>query len=87
MDMLADSKAIRWLRHLDVVNELVAYRAVQRAAEAAVLAGADREAALAAARALYRQRYDDLIREPHVPIAAAPSGAGGAGMREPLWRR
>lgn len=88
MDMLADAKALRWLRHLDVVNELVAYRAIERGAEAAVLAGAqDRAPALDVARAVYRRRYDDLIREPHVPIAVVPDGAAGAGRREPFFRR
>jgi hypothetical protein len=87
MDMRADAKVGRWLRELDVMNELVAYRAVVRSAEVGVLVGTVSREALELARALYDQRYADLIREPKVALASTQAGASTEGRREPFFQR
>lgn len=87
MDMLTDAKAGRWLRHLDVMNELVAYRAAARGAEIAAQADPSRAPLAMMAAQAYRDRYEQLIREPKVPLAVSPQGSAHAGAPLPLFRR
>jgi hypothetical protein len=88
LDMLTDGKAFRWLRHLDVVNELVAYRAVERAAAVRVANfGVGFNASYQLALDAYERRYRQLIREPKVPLLATPGGSAGEAVRLPLTRR
>lgn len=88
LDLLANGKLARWVRHLDVINDLVAHRTVMVAAEARVSNfGTGYNAQFQAARDAYDQRFGQLIREPKVPIQVSPGGAATEGDRLPLWRR
>jgi len=88
LDLLADEKATRWLRHLDVMNELVARKAVVLSEELnSTNFGVGVNTTLAQAQERYQQRYDQLIREPKVPIMTSPGGSAFAGDRAPIWRR
>lgn len=88
MDLLADGKAARWLRNADVLDELVAYRARMMASESVMLIGGGTLDAVEVARSAYRQRYDQLVREPHIPLSVGSGGATmGAGQAAPIFRR
>ncbi len=87
MDALGDSKELRAVRETRVLRELVCCRAVLCAAEANALAGSTRVEQLEAAQTIYTQRYNQLLREPKIPIDAGEGGAGSPARRAPLWRR
>lgn len=87
MDLRADRKLARWVRNLDVVTELVIARANLAAIEHSAMRGVVQPAALEAAQKIYRQRYDQLIREPHTQLAAQPMGGRVEARRAPLFSR
>lgn len=88
LHLLADLKLARWVRHLDVMNDLVACQSVV-VAEAVKVSnfGVGFNAAYESARQFYQQIYDQLIREPKVPIQASPGGGSTSGERLPLFVR
>jgi hypothetical protein len=87
MDMRADGKLGRWLRNLDVVSELVICRANLMCVELAAINGELTGDALTSAGLIYRQRYEQLVREPHTSIGATPMGAQRSASRDPFLRR
>ncbi len=89
MDAMADAQLLRRVRNTEVLRELVIYRANLSAKENAVLSGGDVNAlqALELAQKLYAQRYDQLLREPKVPVDQTGSGASAEAVRLPVWRR
>lgn len=87
MDVMGDAKALRRVRETNVLRELVMARAVLCSAEQNALAGATRLDQLEVARSIFSQRYQQLIREPKIPIDPGEGGAGAPARREPLWRR
>jgi hypothetical protein len=87
MDAQGDAKELRRVRETRVLQELTACRAMLSAAEQNVLSGAVRLDQLEAARSIYAQRYNQLVREPKVPIDGGEGGAGAPARRLPLWRR
>lgn len=87
MDLRADGKLARWMRDMDVVEELVMCRANLCGLELAALHGGASADQLVVARDVYKQRYDQLVREPHTPLAASSGGAEVPARREPLLRR
>lgn len=88
MDMLADGKATRWLRNADVVNELTAYRARMMLSENGVIVGSGTLDGASMAAEAYRQRYQQLVQQPHVVTSVSPGGASlGEGKPSRFWRR
>lgn len=90
MDLRGDGKLGRWLRNSDVVGELVICRANLLAIEDGALRGVKTRDQLVAAQLIYRQRYEQLVREPHTTLATSPGGAErpvSAARRAPLFRR
>lgn len=90
LEMLADGKALRWVRHLDVVNELVVLRAIVVAEAARVQNfGVGFNASYQLALETYERRYRQLIREPKVATVVASGGAAttSPGQRLPLTVR
>lgn len=87
MDLRADGKLGRWVRNLDVVSELVLCRSNLIGVELRALTGGATPDQLAAAADIYKQRYQQLIREPHVELAANPMGGTRPAVRAPLFRR
>lgn len=89
MDLRGDAKLARWARHTDVMSELVKSRANVRNVELAVQRGMIEQASLDAADKAYRQRYNQLVREPHMTLAVQAKGGekpDGA-RRAPLFMR
>lgn len=86
-DLRADGKLGRWVRNLDVVSELVICRANLVGVELGAMRGAATAEQLAAARDVYTQRYQQLIREPHTALATNPMGGVREARRAPLFRR
>lgn len=87
MDALGDAKELRAVRETRVLRELVLCRAMLCAAEANALNGATRPDALETAQKIYTQRYNQLLREPKVPMDGGSGGAGTTAQRAPIWRR
>jgi hypothetical protein len=87
LDALADGQMLRRVRNTEVLRELVLYRANLLSVEAGVTASGVGIDALNVARELYRQRYDQLIREPKVPVDNTGGGSNGQAQRLPAWRR
>jgi hypothetical protein len=87
MDAMGDVKELRRVRETRVLRELTIARAVLCSAEQNALAGATRLDQLEVARSIYTQRYQQLMREPKVPIDPGEGGAGAPARRTPLWRR
>jgi hypothetical protein len=86
--LLADGKLGRWVRYLDVMNDLVAYQAIVLSEGVKVSNfGVGFNASYEAARQDYQQIYDQLIREPKVPIQSTPGGSAQPGTRLPLFVR
>lgn len=86
-DAMGDGQVLRRIRNTEVLTDLVIYRANLMAIEAQVLAGGANLDALELARSLYTQRYNQLLREPKVPVDGTGGGSSGAAERLPVWRR
>ena len=89
MDALGDSQVLRRIRSSEVMRELTIHKANVMAIEASVMAGGKGGSldALKLAQERYQQRYDQLIREPKVPVDQVGQGASMDPVREHLWRR
>lgn len=87
MDLRADGVLGRWVRNADVTSELVICRANLCAIERSALVGGASPEQLKIANDIYRQRYDQIVREPHTTNAVAPMGGTLDPIRSPLWRR
>lgn len=87
MDLRADGKLGRWVRNSDVVSELVLCRSNLISVELAAMHGSVTAEQLVSAQNIYRQRYDQLVREPHTTLAVTEMGAVRPASREPLFRR
>ncbi len=89
MDALGDGQAVRRIRDTEILSELVRFRANLMAIENQVLSGGGAAAseAMRAAQELYMQRYNQLLREPKVPVDQGGGGAAGHAERLPAWRR
>lgn len=86
-DLRGDRKLGRWLRDSDVISVLVAARANLGSVERSVFNGNATADQMKAASDIYRQRYDQLVREPHTAVAVDPMGAQATARRAPLFRR
>lgn len=86
-DLLADGKTLRWLRHGDVINSLVIHRANQMAVEQNAQEGRATVEQADQAQQLYRQRYDQLIREGHIPTAVNSGGGTVESRKSSIWSR
>lgn len=87
MDALGDDQALRRFRNTDVVKELVIHKANAIAIRNQVMAGSANLDGLKTAEDLYTKRYQQLVREPKIPVDPAGGGAAAEGQRLPLWRR
>jgi hypothetical protein len=87
MDALADEQAVRRIRQTEVLCQLVVLRANLIAQEDETLHGGTNAEGLEAARRIYQQRYDQLMRAPKVPIDQTGGGAAGKPLPLPAWRR
>mgnify|MGYP000473178673 CR=1 FL=1 len=87
LDALGDEQVLRRIRNTEVLRDLVIYRAAWMAVEAQAIAGASNADAVAVVRDAYNRRYNQLLREPKVPVDPAGGGAGGHAVRSPMWRR
>lgn len=87
MDLLGDNQALRRIRNTEVIRDLVIARANVMASENAVLAGGSNLDAVRTAREIYDRRYDQLMREPKVPVDQTGGGASAVAERLPAWRR
>jgi len=86
-DLLADAQTMRKVRDTDIVGELTMFRANLMAAEHNVLAGLVDKTVAELAGDMYKQRYNQLAREPKFPVDSAGSGASTQAQRLPAWRR
>lgn len=86
MDALADAKLLRRIRDTQVISELVMYRANLLAVHASVLAGGGSAQMIKVAEDLFTQRYEQLLREPKVPVDNTGGGSNGQGTKLPIWR-
>jgi hypothetical protein len=87
-DALADEKLLRRVRDTQVLSGLIIRRANLLAIEDEIMRGATgREGALELAKQKFDQRYQQLIREPKVPIDTGEGGASARARRSSLWRR
>ena len=88
MDALADAHVLRRLRDTQVLAELVRYRANLILVSANVMHNGVDIRALEAARQVYDQRYESLLREPKVTEDVGDGGgASGPATRLPAWVR
>lgn len=87
LDAMGDAQVIRRIRNTEVLRELVAFRANLIQQENAVLAGRQDTSGVDAARKLYGERYDRLLREPKIPVDQGGNGASSQAVRLPAWRR
>lgn len=87
MDALADAQLLRRIRDTQVLSELVKYRANELAIQNEVMRGAAQLGQLEVAQRAYRQRYDQLMREPKIASDTGGGGANGEAVRLPAWRR
>jgi hypothetical protein len=88
LDALGDDQVLRRIRNTEVIRDLILYRANLLAVEASLFnANAVDPSILNVARELYQQRYDQLIRQPKVPVDQMGSGAAMDPVRLPLTRR
>jgi len=89
MDLYQDGKADTAIRNSEAVAELVIARTMLLKLEDEAMRGGVDARALDLAAAVYRQRYDGMIRSPF--LATDTSGGGGASpannVRTPVWRR
>ncbi len=88
LDALGDSQILRRLRDSQIIRELTIVKANLLAVENQIYAGGGNLDGLTAARNLYTQRYQQLVREPKAPS----DELGGGGASEPVerlavWRR
>jgi hypothetical protein len=86
-DALADAKLLGLIRDTQTLKELAIYRANLISVEAQVMAGSANTLAVDTALRLYSQRYQQLLREPKIPVDAGGDGAASKARRLPLWRR
>lgn len=87
MDCLGDEQVIRRIRNTEVLRELTIYRANVLAQEASLFNGGTNADLVTAARASYQARYDQLMREPKVPVDQTGQGASQVPLRAPAWGR
>jgi hypothetical protein len=87
MDAMADAVLLRKVRNTEILRELVILRANLTALENQALSGAGNAESLALAQGIYKQRYDQLLREPKVPTDAGDGGASSPAPRLSVFRR
>ncbi len=86
-DLYQDNKADQALRNAELVAELVTVRAMVLRNEDAFLAGGIDPVRLEAARGLYAQRYNAVIRSAVAPLDVSGGGASTPNRPTPLWVR
>lgn len=87
MDCLGDEQVIRRIRNTEVLRDLTIYRANVLAQEASLFGGGNNADIVKAARDAFQMRYDQLMREPKVPVDQTGFGASQVPLRAPAWRR
>jgi hypothetical protein len=87
MDALGDAQLVRRIRDTEVLRELVIYRANVLAQEAAVFGASGNLEMRKFADELYQRRYNQLVREPKVPVDQTGGGSSAEPRRLPIWRR
>lgn len=87
LDAMADNQALRRIRNTEIVAELTVHRANVMIAEGQVLAGSADPKILDVAQKIYRQRYDQLVREPKFQVDQTSAGESSQARRLPLMRR
>lgn len=88
LDALGDAQVIRRIRDSQIMRELVILKANQLSLESHLYAGGQNLDGLNAAREMYQQRYQQLVREPKAPSDSGGNGAAtGPATRLPVWRR
>lgn len=87
MDALADAVLLRKVRNTEILRELVILRANLCMLENQAMSGSGNAEGLQLAQGVYRQRYDQLLREPKVPTDAGDGGASSPSPRLPVFRR
>jgi len=87
MDCLGDEQVVRRIRSTEVLRELTIYRANLIAVEAGAFAGGSTVDMIKLAHERYDQRFNQLIREPKVPVDQTGSGSSAMAQRASVWRR
>lgn len=87
MDCLGDDQVIRRIRNTEIIRELTIYRANILLQEAQLFAGGVNADQVKAAHDAYQARYEQLMREPKIPIDQTGQGASQVPTRAPAWRR
>ncbi|MBP9863251.1 MAG: hypothetical protein KBD62_35225 [Kofleriaceae bacterium] len=88
VDLYADNKADQATRNAELVSELVIEKAAVLAVEDAIRLGATNQGTrYDQMQALYKQRYDQLVRAPVLPMDTAGAGATTTNRPTPIWRR
>lgn len=87
LDLMVDNQALRRIRDVQVISELLIYRANLIAAEAQAMNGSGDIGILTLAQKLYAQRYDQLLREVKVAVDQGGAGANDQGRRLPAFIR
>jgi hypothetical protein len=87
MDARGDALLLAAVRDTEVLAELVKARSMLREVEYRILNGAASGEQLDTAQRIYTQRYNQLVREPHVQVDRNGGGAAAQARRHPLWRR
>jgi hypothetical protein len=88
IDALGDAQVLRRLRDSQIIRELTICKANLLAIENQVYAGGANLDGLTAARNLYEQRYQQLVRQPKAPSSTGNGGgATETAERLPVWRR
>lgn len=88
MDALGDAAVLRRLRDSQIIRELTLCKANLLAIENQVYAGGGNLDGMTAARDLYTQRYQQLVRQPKAPSdTGSGGGATAPAERLPVWRR
>lgn len=87
MDCLGDEQVVRRIRNTEILRELTILRANVLAQEAMFFAGAGNSDQVKGARETYQARYDQLMREPKMPVDQTGQGSSQVPIRAPAWRR
>lgn len=87
MDSLGDDQVIRRIRNTEITRELTIHRANVLAQEAKLFAGGNNAEQVKEARATYQARYDQLMREPKVPVDQTGQGASAMPRKLSAFRR
>jgi hypothetical protein len=87
-DLYGDGKADQSIRNAELLAELVlACVPLATVTKAALVGGDVSPARLDLANRHYRQRYDQLVRSPVMPVDLAGGGASTSNTPTPIWRR